>query len=79
MLKEKFQTKQALGGDVTIVLVGQEQINFEQIFNKLWAEIFKFESKFSRFLPNSELTEFNSKAGLSVAVSDEFEKILHEF
>lgn len=63
---------------MTIVLVGQEQINFEQIFNKLWAEIFKFESKFSRFLPNSELTKFNSKAGLSVAVSDEFEKILHE-
>jgi len=76
-LRELSQTKLALGGDVLLALV--TDISFakaEKIFNKLWLEVYKFEKRFSRFLPSSELSEFNRQAGLKLFISPEFNELL---
>lgn len=78
MLKSFFQSKIALGSKVDLVIVSQaknEQV-VNGIFADLWRYIFDFEKQFSRFLPNSELTQFNKSAGTQMPVTSEFRDIL---
>jgi len=42
------------------------------LFDELWQEIRVFEATFSRFLPDSELTYVNQRAGIATEVSPEF-------
>lgn len=76
MLKEYYQTNQALGGDVSLVICSQDEEATQRIFKELWISIFKFEKQFSRFLPNSELSDFNRNAGTRLRVTEEFRRLL---
>lgn len=76
MLAQIFETRQALGGDVTIVLTTAGSDDTQNIFSELWRQIFTFERQFSRFIPESELSQFNRKAGVSIPVSTEFGNLL---
>lgn len=77
MNKQYFQTKLALGSDTTIVLVTDvSDIIVEKLFNDIWLKIYTFERQFSRFIPDSELSLFNQRAGLEVPISKEFKDIL---
>jgi FAD:protein FMN transferase len=72
-----YQESVALGSKTGLSLVSRlpnEQI--EPMFQRLWRAIFTFERRFSRFLPNSELSIFNRKAGFKQSVSPEFRELL---
>lgn len=63
-------TKIALGGSATLTVVAEfDRDTAMRLFTTLWKDIFYFEKKFSRFLPNSEITKINKKAGTRVAIS----------
>jgi thiamine biosynthesis lipoprotein len=66
----------ALGSDVFITLIAENDFPFEATFNALHTKIDKFEQRFSRFLPDSELTVFNKYAGKEIEVSKEFIDLL---
>ena len=77
MLKQYFQTKLALGSDVTLVVVGSEpEAVADELFTSLWHTIYRFERQFSRFIPMSELSAFNRSAGVKTPVTAEFRAIL---
>jgi thiamine biosynthesis lipoprotein len=75
-----FQTNIALGSSITLTIVADEQAEkkINQLFTELWRAIFVFEKQFSRFLPNSELSQFNQKAGTQQPVTPEFHELLTE-
>ncbi len=75
MLKQYHQTITALGGDVTLVVTSEHPFS-EQDFSNIWRKVYEFERRFSRFLPESELSQFNRKAGLDVPISPEFATLL---
>jgi len=58
------------------MLVGQDMAKLESIAKRLWAEIFVFERQFSRFVPASELSQFNRQAGVRTKVSASFLELL---
>lgn len=63
-------TKIALGGPATLTVVAEfDRETAMQLFTSLWRDIFYFEKKFSRFLPNSEITKINKKAGTRAVIS----------
>ena len=77
-LVEYSDIKFALGSDVFLTLVtDQPAARVAQLLNELWLEIFKFERRFSRFLPASELSAFNRSAGVKTDVSREFWNFLN--
>jgi thiamine biosynthesis lipoprotein len=71
-----MQTGKAVGTTVELRLVADSQEKAESCFTLLWDDIELFEKRFSRFLPDSELSEFNTHAGDQVQVSDEFRALL---
>lgn len=75
-LTQFHETKLALGGDTTLVITADNTNDISPIFTQLWQTIFGFEQQFSRFLPGSELSQFNTRAGLWVPISEDFKKIL---
>ncbi|MEI7683343.1 MAG: FAD:protein FMN transferase [Candidatus Saccharibacteria bacterium] len=76
-LGEASQTKFALGGDVTFGLVSSlSAAGLNDLFNRLWRQVYAFERQFSRFLPASELTAFNHSDGLRIPISPEFKDLL---
>lgn len=68
----------ALGSNCIITLSIKESDNkfIDKIFHQLWLKIFKFEQNFSRFLPGSQLTKFNSMAGSRLVISSELRELL---
>lgn len=70
------QTKIALGCETTLVLNVNDDTNSQPLFDELWLSIFRFEQRFSRFLPASELSQFNAHAGTKQSISEEFQDIL---
>ena len=71
------QTKFALGSDTTITVVSDAaQQVIEKMFARLWLHIYTFEKQFSRFLPSSELSQFNQSAGVKRVVSPAFRDLL---
>ena len=75
-LQSYMQTGKALGTTVELRLVTDSQEKADSLFTLLWLDIEAFEKQFSRFLPTSELSEFNAHAGDQVKVSDEFRALL---
>lgn len=73
-----YQSNIALGTKAEITLVSKEHQNIEELLRNLWLSIFKFEKRFSRFLPDSELSFFNKNAGTQQKISAEFIDILQE-
>ena len=72
----RHDTKHALGGDVTLVLVVDARRAVETVFQRIWQKVFQFERQFSRFLPDSELSQFNRNAGLHLSISEDFAALL---
>ncbi len=67
----------ALGTNCTIsIYTDSQKKSVEKLFQILWLKIFEFEKSFSRFIPGSELTIFNSKAGTEQKISKTFKDIL---
>lgn len=69
------ESRQALGGDVTVVLAAEASFDVSGL-REFWRQVFIFERQFSRFLPDSELTRCNNQAGAPTVVSDEFRQLL---
>ncbi len=78
MLKHYSQTNLALGSEVvlTIVCDDSDSKHAYELLEKLWLSVYQFERRFSRFLPNSELSLFNRSAGCKIPISSEFNEIL---
>lgn len=68
----------ALGCNCIITLSFIETSNrlVERLFQQLWLMIFLFEQNYSRFLPSSQLTIFNTKAGTKQRISEELKALL---
>lgn len=76
-LSQVSQTKQALGGEVSLNLVTSAPTSgVERLFAELWQQVYQFERQFSRFLPMSELSIFNRSAGLKTYVTPAFKDLL---
>ena len=76
-LRSFSQTKVALGGATNLSFVANMSLkSAESIFRKLWKQVFDFEKKFSRFIPNSELSIFNRSTGTKNSISPEFRNLL---
>lgn len=76
-MRELSQTKQALGGDVSLSVVMDLPSNeTSRLFNELWKQIYSFERQFSRFLPSSELSAFNRSAGIKLTITPGFRDLL---
>lgn len=75
-----FQTNIALGSTVNLFIAADQKLEtaVSQLFAELWRAIFVFERQFSRFLPNSELSQFNQKAGSQQPATPEFLALLKE-
>ena len=66
------QHRHALGSEVYITLVGTDEHFLAATFALVWQDITLFEHTFSRFLPDSELSYVNERAGIPTEVSQEF-------
>lgn len=76
-LRELSQTKTALGGNTTLAIVtDMNDESAKALFGQLWKQLFRFERRFSRFIPLSELMTFNRIAGLKTPVTPEFLQLL---
>ncbi len=77
---QQYYIKQpALGTIVELVIytkLSQEKV--DSINNLFWKKIYSFERRFSRFIPDSELSRFNRNAGLKFYTSKEFNEILNK-
>ena len=78
MLQMYHQTKLALGSDTTFVLVSdRSESKVMEVFRELWSATYRFERQFSRFIPNSELSNSNRLAGSVIPITPEFYRLLH--
>lgn len=75
-MKRFQQTAKALGSDVLLTLVVKDDKAAKEVFRTLWAKINVFEKRFSRFLPDSELSRLNAAGGKSVDISAELRDLL---
>lgn len=76
-IAEYSETKMALGGPVTVGIVAnmtsREKI---ALFARVWKRVYLFEQHFSRFLPMSEVSNLNRRAGLRTPITPEFNDLL---
>ncbi|HSX07696.1 MAG TPA: FAD:protein FMN transferase [Candidatus Saccharimonadales bacterium] len=70
------ETRHALGSNAVITLVVQDNADAAPVFAALWRTITEFEQRFSRFLPQSELSQFNAGAGSWTPASEPFREML---
>jgi thiamine biosynthesis lipoprotein len=71
------QSNIALGSPTGLTIVSDVgQATIDEWFRLLWLKIFQFEQRFSRFLPDSELSQFNRSAGVTKAISSDFYDLL---
>jgi thiamine biosynthesis lipoprotein len=76
-LSDRQQQQRALGGDVTIGFTSDLTAKAAaKVFSELWKSVFAFERQHSRFIPDSELSQFNRAAGQAVPISVPFREIL---
>lgn len=75
-MKRMQQTGRALDCEVFLTLVLPDTFDSKELFGGLWSQINQFEQMFSRFLPHSELTNFNFHAGEEIGISPELRRIL---
>lgn len=72
-----YQKQLALGSEAAVSLVSHaNERTISHWYQEIWADVFQFERRFSRFLPASELSAFNRRAGLKHAISPELRAIL---
>jgi thiamine biosynthesis lipoprotein len=69
-MKRYQQQYHALGSEVFMTLVSKEDEEYShKLFKRLRKHVDAFEKQYSRFLPDSELTQFNKRAGERIAIS----------
>ncbi len=66
----------ALGSEAVLTVISESNHVGRRIVATLWDKIAAFENKFSRFKPDSELSQFNRRAGKTVDISPEFSALL---
>ncbi len=72
-----YQENIALGSRTGLTLVSSGSASdINSVYHELWKDIFRFERRFSRFIPDSELSMFNKNAGTRQFISPEFKKLL---
>lgn len=71
-----MQSAEALGTTVELRLRGVAGKELEQTFAQLWKRVGSFEQTLSRFIPLSELSRFNARAGEKVPVGNLFREVL---
>ncbi len=59
----------ALGSSISLTLLADDQTAVTPLFDLLFLTINDFEQRFSRFLPDSELTRLNQQAGQKTTIS----------
>lgn len=78
-MAQYYQKQQALGSTVELSIAGDiESTAADELYRQLWHAVFQFERQFSRFLPASELSQFNRNAGVKQIISSEFQDILEK-
>ncbi len=70
------QRGKALGTDVSWSVVADDQQQANSIFLLIRSFIDDFEQRFSRFLPDSEVSKINAHAGELIACSEEFRELV---
>lgn len=71
------EIRKALGTSVQLTIVAdQEPQIVDGWLRQLWLELLLFEKRCSRFLPNSELSQFNRAAGMQQRISPELRDVL---
>ncbi len=76
IMKEYAFSERHMGTEVTVSLIVTDKIQAEIIANAIFKEISVFEKRFSRFLPDSELSQLN-KIGKEI-VSESFLTVLNK-
>lgn len=77
MRKQTFlQQARALGTQVEFRIDCYNKEDAESIFRQLWLKTERFQNRFSRFIPTSELNKLNTDHGHKTNISDDFAKIL---
>lgn len=76
VLKRFRQQRHVLGSRADIVLVAADYESIEHVFHSVWHTITEFDIRFSRFRPDSEISQFNEKAGQWVGISADFTELL---
>lgn len=69
------QTGHGLGTDIVITINDTKPVD-DKIFIEIWSLLRTFENRFSRFIPESEITKVSSAHGSPVRVSSEFITLL---
>ena len=72
------QNAKGLGSNLLITLITTDEENAQSTFKQLWAQINAFEQRFSRFIENSEISNFNKKAGYQNHISSQFRQLLEQ-
>jgi len=65
-----------LGTDIEVRLTTNKPSKAETYFNTIWGDVVDFETRFSRFRAESELSQFNMQAGKKMKISEPFKDIL---
>ena len=71
-----MQSANSLGSTVELRIVTDNQLEADDWFVRLWDSIQEFQNRYSRFLPDSEVTYLNQNAGNKLTIDDEFKKLL---
>jgi thiamine biosynthesis lipoprotein len=72
-----YQSRVALGSMADLALVSDsDESTINELFRQLWLALLTFERRCSRFLPGSELSQFNRSAGTSQPITLEFRDVL---
>jgi thiamine biosynthesis lipoprotein len=75
-MQEFADTKKLMGTDVSVSVVSDTESRGQEIADEVCSKIYFYEQKFSRFIPDSELSMLN-KVG-SMVMSDEFLAVLKQ-
>ncbi len=70
------QKAAAMGTEVELQISCSSNKEAADVFNELWQKIAMFEARFSRFLPDSELTYVNKNAGKKTKITPQFRRWL---
>lgn len=76
-LQTFYETYPALGSTIKLCLTAtMSRSEADELFRELKKTIILFEKRCSRFLPSSELSLFNQKAGIKRGISPELRDVL---
>lgn len=73
-----MQTAQALGTNIELRISCINENEADKVFGRMWVKIENFDKQFSRFLPSSEITNLNARAGQRVEISSDLNDILEK-